>query len=109
MLAGCHGGASVSTSNARASASAFATSTAAKADEAHAQALLKPCIATGHIVTAESCLKAEVPKAQRAAFGTCLAEASLRGWTYVKDVGAQACLAKVGQAPASAIANVPGS
>jgi hypothetical protein len=100
-LLSCSGG---SHSSARAEASALATSTAVKADETQAQAILRPCIATGHIKTAETCLKQAVPPAERDAFGTCLAEAALKGWTSLKTTGAQACLVKIESVPA-----IPGS
>lgn len=94
LLAGCHSSGSAGADKAR--ASALATSAAVKADEAHAQAILKPCIATGHVATAKSCIEKAVPPAQRQALVTCLSEAALKGWHSLETTGAQACLVKVG-------------
>jgi hypothetical protein len=96
LLAGCGGHPSAP---ARAEASALATSTAVKADETQAQAILRPCIVTGHVKTAEACLKAAIPPAERDQLGTCLAQAALKGWTSLKTTGAQACLVKIEAVP----------
>jgi hypothetical protein len=93
LLAGCAGSSSAGAYKAR--ASAIATSTAAQADKAKVKAMLQPCIATGHIATAESCIRNLVPPSERAALGTCLSEAALSGLHSLETTGAQACLEKV--------------
>ena len=90
-VAGCHSSASGKTS---ARVSALATSTAVKTDEAAAAKILKACVSgSAHIADMKPCLEKQVPAPARTALGKCLATAALRGPTYFKHTGAQACVA----------------